>query len=297
MTASPDQPLWRELVGDTEPWRRGRIILVILGLFFFVQQSATFVSALLEGRVEQILIFAIAVVLFWLQFYFVWIGIHWIRWVWGAWNLIIGFCLLIWAWLDGSGPRSVIACVTLLIGVYLCFSPSVYFFAQHQRESVRWKEALLIGAVCLMMLVSIAAGMFGVAAFKEDKRRDAGRFAADVVQKVCVEHDREWILRHVTKDSLKKKGYGRLDYFLTDAKDRVSDIVGVHPHASALKFRFRWPVNLESEAHVTMKLETESGPYYFGQILLDSGRGWEIDRMSWDYFPPSRTPRKLREGP
>jgi hypothetical protein len=86
------RPLWEQLDSEVEPWRRGRGILICLAAFYIVAQSLILAASILLGNIERFLIFGVGTVFFWLLFYLVWIGVHWIRWLLGGWNLIIGFC-------------------------------------------------------------------------------------------------------------------------------------------------------------------------------------------------------------
>jgi hypothetical protein len=72
-------------------------MLVCIGLFMGLLQCLVVIAQVILGNIEAFLVFAILIILFWLQFYFVWIGVHWLRWLWGGGNLFTGFCLL-------SGP-------------------------------------------------------------------------------------------------------------------------------------------------------------------------------------------------
>jgi len=54
-----NQPLWREVVGDTEPWRRGRLFLILLGVLTFCLQCLAFGGIILAGDIERALILGI----------------------------------------------------------------------------------------------------------------------------------------------------------------------------------------------------------------------------------------------
>ena len=71
MDSIESEPLWREVVGDTEPWRRGRIILIVFAILTLLNQALLFTAMALNGAVEVVLGFAIGGVLFWLLFYFI----------------------------------------------------------------------------------------------------------------------------------------------------------------------------------------------------------------------------------
>jgi len=61
--------LW--LYGETEPWRRGRTILITIGLFYATVHGLFFLAALLGGGLEIALVVAIALVIYWLAFAFI----------------------------------------------------------------------------------------------------------------------------------------------------------------------------------------------------------------------------------
>jgi hypothetical protein len=73
----------------------------------------------------------------------------------GAWAGAIGFCWVIWGLGAGNVAMVAYGAINLLIASYFCLSPSVYFFAKHQRETVRWKEAAAIALVCFLLLCSV----------------------------------------------------------------------------------------------------------------------------------------------
>jgi hypothetical protein len=118
----PDESpsLWEQFDSEVEPWRRGRGILICIAAFYIVAQSLILAACILLGNIERFLIFGVGAVFFWLLFYLVWIGVDWIRWLLGGWNLIIGFCLLIWAWRDMSGIETLSATIALS-SAHICF--------------------------------------------------------------------------------------------------------------------------------------------------------------------------------
>src|SRR3978361_2261983 len=101
MTPNDPPPLWREVVGDTEPWRRGRIAVVLFGVLTLLNQSLIFGADILSGNIEHLLGLGLFALLFWLQFYFIWVGIHWVRWLNAAFSGLAGFAFLIRGMRDG----------------------------------------------------------------------------------------------------------------------------------------------------------------------------------------------------
>jgi hypothetical protein len=82
MTSAPTDPLWKEVLGDTEPWRRGRLFLVLVGCVSILSQGLVVVSGIIAGFIEFAVVQAIVALVFWLQSNFIWIGwqIHAIHW-------------------------------------------------------------------------------------------------------------------------------------------------------------------------------------------------------------------------
>jgi hypothetical protein len=286
--------LWEIYDSETELWRRGRVILVLIGLFHFGSQGILILSALFNGNLERTFIIAGTVVLFWLLFYFVWIGVHWVRFIWGGWNMIAGFCLLIWAWRDMSGFETLAGSISLLIGAYLCFSPPVYFFAKRQREIVHWPESLLFGAVCFLMLLSIAAATICFSAFRQQREQEACAFADEANQHVYVDQNLEWAATHVTQTSLQQNGQERLRYFFEDTKNRLGRAREISQAKATVSMRFSTPFNIESSARVIATAETDNGPAEVYAMLRDGGDGWQIDRMWWRFLPLSEPWRSAK---
>jgi hypothetical protein len=122
--------LWELYHSEVPPWKRGRTILACIALSHFVLQCLLALAFVLDGSAVRVCAFGFAAVIFWLLFYFVWIGVAWLRWLWGVWNLATGFCLLIWAWRDLSeletlfgheyGHRSL---SLFAVGLFFCQAP------------------------------------------------------------------------------------------------------------------------------------------------------------------------------
>jgi hypothetical protein len=204
--------LWELYDSEVPPWQRGRTILACIALSHFVLQCLLALPFVLDGRVVRVCAFGFAAVIFWLLFYFVWTGVAWLRWLWGVGNPATGFCLLIWAWRDLSGLETLFGTMNIVIGAYL-FSPSVYFFARHQKKTTHWKEALLFAAGCCLIMCNVAAIAVGFWFFLEQHRRDACHFADDAGQHIYVDQDRDWAFAHVLKKP-DDPYRSRLDYFL-----------------------------------------------------------------------------------
>ena len=277
--------LWELYHSEVPPWKRGRTILACIALSHFVLQCLLALAFVLDGSAVRVCAFGFAAVIFWLLFYFVWIGVAWLRWLWGIWNLATGFCLLIWAWRDLSELETLFGTTNMVIGVYL-FSPSVYFFARRQKETTHWKEALLFAAGCCLIMCNVAAVAVGFWFFLEQHRRDACHFADDAGQHIYVDQDRDWAFAHVLKKSDDPYG-SRLDYSLRYTKSSLGSVREISPANGVVRLQFHFPWKFEYKALLRSRAESTGGPMALRFVLLSSGDRWEIEHFSWDYLPIS----------
>ena len=196
------RPLWEQLDSEVEPWRRGRLVLVVIALLNLSFQGLILCVGIILGETEGLLRFTTFWVLFWLQFYFIWIGVHWIRWLAGAWAGLTGFAYLIWGWRDGNVYEIAFACINLFIGVYLGLSPSVYFFAKHQQERRKWPHSLAVGAVFLLLFVTLYLGTVGVSGYRARLEAEACDFADRAFPRIFTDHDTYFFLDEITERGL-----------------------------------------------------------------------------------------------
>src|ERR1700730_17068627 len=119
MNAREGETLWRHVVWDTEPCPRGRFFLILLAVLTFCFQGLALGSGILAGNIEQVLVLSIFALIFWLQYYFIWIGVHWVRWLNGAWNALAGFTFVIWGFRDGATIAIVLGIYLFCVGAYL----------------------------------------------------------------------------------------------------------------------------------------------------------------------------------
>jgi hypothetical protein len=274
-------------------WRRGRIVLVCIGAFYFLVQGSALASELIAGNLERLLILSIGVTFFWLLFYFVWIGWHWVRWIWGGLNLLAGFIILIWAWRDQNGFEAASAAIGLLLGSYLGLAPSVYIFAKRQRETVRWKESLLFGAVCFLILLSIGAAILGLFGYRSQRLEEACAFANEASQRIYIDHDVDWVWAHVTQHSLERGGRGRVAAFLDYTKGHLGEARRIEPAKGLIQIRFRFPVTIQAQAEIISRAEVPDALIEIRFLLWDVGAGWQIEHMRWNYLPlPKSLPRQ-----
>ncbi|MEP6936978.1 MAG: hypothetical protein ABI871_02810 [Chthoniobacterales bacterium] len=149
MKTREPEPLWREVVGDTEPWRRGRLALITFGAFMFINHALVLAGKVLTGNVERLLIMAIFMVIWWLQFYFIWIGLHWVRWVGCAFSALFGFALLIWGLRDEVPAEMLSGAFGFASVAYIGFAPSVYFLrSDNASRCAGWNRLRLPLSAC-----------------------------------------------------------------------------------------------------------------------------------------------------
>jgi hypothetical protein len=277
--------LWERYDSETEPWKRGRLILILIGVFHLALQVIFIGSTAVTGNLERSALVAVGSIFFWLLFYFVWIGIHWIRFVWGGWNMVVGYCYLIWAWRDLNGIETFSGATTFLIGFYLCFSPSIYFFARHQREIIRWRESILIGFICLVMLFSVGASAMGLFITREQWRRDASLFAAETGHRIYHDRDFQWVLDHVTPESRQESGPQRLRRFFESNKEQLGEVGLMEEPRTQIRLRFQPPLGFAAEARADGRAQTKSGPVEVHETFENKAGDWQIVHMWWTYLP------------
>jgi hypothetical protein len=277
--------LWEIYDSETEPWKKGRMILILVGFFYLLTQGLIFAATILSGNIEWTLTFAVNAVFCWFLFYLIWIGVHWIRWICGAWNAVLGFCLIIWGWRDGDAFGAGLGAICLLIGIYLCLSPSVYEFARRQRETVRWKEALLIAVVCLLVIGSFGSALLGLGLVQLQREKEASLFAEEAGRRVYLDRDMEWMLAHVTAQSLEHHGKERMTNFFANNRKRLGNIEQISAAHAIVHTSLKLPSTFSSDAQVTAEAETAAGPVELHTVMFDFGHGWEIDQMWWRFEP------------
>lgn len=279
------EPLWRTVVGEPEPWRRGRLFLILLGVLTFLVHCLTLGQCLLWGDIERLFVTTVYVLIFWLQYYFIWIGVHWVRWLNGAWSMLVGFVLVIWGWRDQVSVAVLVGIYLLCMGAYLALAPSVYFFAKRQRESVRWLEALVVAAAFLVLLGSIGCGIVGLLAHKASLEQEARQFADTAFRSIFTEHDTYFMLDHASKNLLDTGG-GRegLTRFLQATTIQAGDVGDIQPAQGTVRFRYSIPLQLGSEGEMITEGRGDRGRIRLRMVVIETGNDWTIDAIRWSYF-------------
>lgn len=258
-------------------------MLIGIGLFQMLAQVYTLMIMAFTVGVEQIAVFAVGCVLFWLFFYFVWIGINWMRWLWGAWDLIAGFCLLMWGWSNSNSIEIAVGSIIFIVGFILCFSPSIYFFAQHQREHVRWLEAVLTAGVCLLLVASIGTALLSFIALREDWRKDATSFAMEANHRIYQDRDFDWVQARVNDVTSRRQGPERLQNFFRENRERLGAVSAFEEPRSRIIIRVLWPLDLAGTVWVDSRANTSFGPVETHEIVEGRRGDWHLDHMWWEW--------------
>jgi hypothetical protein len=291
MNPREPEPLWRSVVGDPEPWRRGRLFLVVLASITFLLQALWLLSLIIIGDIERLLLAGIVTLIFWLSYYFIWIGVHWVRWLVGGWNALSGFALVIWGMRDGAGLTVFAGVYSLGVGAYLGFAPAVYFFAKRQHETVRRGESLGIAGVFLLLLGSLTAGVLGLLGHKANLEREAREFADTAFKRIFAEHDEQFILQHASNRLLESGGGpAKLTYFLRDATRRAGFVHDIGPSSGSLRFWYLFPFRLGSEGQMHGWGVGRDSRVRMQLIIGEAGGPWQIHAIGWQpdlpYAPP-----------
>jgi hypothetical protein len=292
MAADAPEPLWREVVGDTEPWRRGRNFLIGIAVLQLLVHVASVAVEALGGDIERIVRTGAGATVFWLCFFLVWVGIHWVRLVWAGLGCVLGLAKLIWGIRDGNLVHLIDATISLPLAAYLGFAPAVYHFAVRQRERLRWPEVAAFGAVFVLLLGSFGAAVFGVTAYRVQQEHGARAFAEQAFRRVFVERDAEYLRQRATERVLYQEGWERLKWFVQQLQYEVGTVQEVGPPQGRVRCFLKMPGVLVTEATLIAYAKSSSA----GAIRLhmrcgNAGAGWQIDSMSWRYADVAPAPQ------
>ena len=278
-TDSPE-PLWRELVGDPEPWRRGRRIIVAIALLTVLIQGWVAYISLLAGGLERTLSFAAGLVLWWLMFAFVWFGTHWVRLLLGAYTLLIAFAELIWAIRDDMPIRFIAVVLNGAMGAAL-FAPSVYFFAVRQRERIRWPEKLVVVAVFLLLFGSLVAALFGFAFNRAGVQQNAAQYGERALDRLFVHNDTAFLYGAATESFSSKYGEPGLSELMARKYMLLGDTRALKIIDTKVRTNFSLPMTISYAAVVTAEGTAECGPVRVAVEVHRGDDGWKVHGLWW----------------
>lgn len=286
MTAPETAPLWREVViGETEPWRRGRLFLVIYAIISLANHAFVLADFALRGVLDPLVINAAVIAIFWLQFYFIWIGVSWVRWIQAALGGLLGFALVIWGVRDGAMLWVGLGIFNFVLAAYLGLAPSVYFFAKYQRERRRWIEVIAVAFVFALLLASLGAGILGLIGYRTSRTAEALEFGDRAFRHVFTEHDTQFLLERTT-DRLMKEGGGvdGLTKFLQITTMRAGDVHDIKPATGTLRCWYKFPFSVGTYGEVFAEGMGERGRVRLWMRIGEGGQGWQIDAVWWTYI-------------
>lgn len=277
------RPLWKEVVvGDPEPWRRGRTFLVVVACLTLLAQLLVIASGIAVGSIDFALFHAAVALIFWLQFYFIWIGIHWVRWLTGGWNALLGFIYLVWGIRDGNILSVIVGVYSLGLGCYMALAPSVYFFAKRQRETVRRGESIIIALGFLILFGTLAVGFVSLQGYRASVEREGREFADRAFRRLFTEHDTAFLLDHASDRLMKAAGdRNHLSRFLSDEFLRGGDVHDITPPAGSLQLRYSFPFRLFGEGQMSSTGFGEKSGIVMQMVIGDETGDWQIHSIGW----------------
>jgi hypothetical protein len=284
--SSEPAPLWREVVvGDTEPWRRGRLFLIIYALISLANHALILADFVLRGLLDPLVFNAAIIAIFWLQFYFIWIGVSWVRWVQAAFGGLVGFALIIWGLRDGVGFWVAIGLLSFGLAAYLGLAPSVYFFANHQRERRRWVDVVAVAGVFLLLLASLGAGILGLTGYRASRLAEAQQFADRAFTHIFTEHDTQFLVERATERLMKEGGgMGGLTKFLQQTTMQAGDVQEIKPSSGSLRCWYKFPFGIGTFGEVNSEGVGDRGRVRLWMRIGEGGRDWQIDAVWWNYI-------------
>jgi hypothetical protein len=286
MRENEPQNLW--LYGEVEPWRRGRTILVSIGLFFAFAHALVLWAFFRSGLIEVALGTTIVLILWWLGFAFIWFGTHWVRWLLGAYTLLAGFVYFIWGIRDASVIQLTVGVLDLLIGAFF-FAPSVHHFALRQKESIRWPEKLIVSGAFLLLAMSLLLALVALGFDRADVEREAQRYGMESLQKIFVENDTYYLLAEASEEWLHQPaGNLAVTQPLTDKVMRLGNVEYVRVTKTELHPIYRFPLTVGYVGLIDGEGQGRCGAVWLRLAVTRSAQGWRINGFWWRCWDPNR---------
>jgi hypothetical protein len=257
--------------------------LLVIGAFnLLLQGFGIYENASLENP-EALMGFAVFCALFWLQFYLIWIGINWIRWLAGAWTGLSGFCFLIWALRDGDMPLAAGGAINCLIAAYFCISPSVYFFAKRQRENRSWLHSGMVVAVFVLLSFTFFIGSVALFAYHARAEASAIEFAQEAAIHIYTDQDREWMFANLSPADVAAGTPQSLNAFFDQNVGRLGPVLQIStPRPASMRLIYHFPKDFTFRAQVSADGKSSYGPVRVHLWISNAGEGWIIDRTWWE---------------
>ncbi len=283
MDSDTPEPLWREVVGDTEPWRRGRLLLGSVAVLTAAGQALVIFVAVAAGSIHFALATAAFAVVWWWLFAFIWFGTHWLRWLLGGMALLFAFAQWIWAVRDGAWFLYIGVVTNTFLGV-TCFAPSVHFFAVRQRERIRWPEKLIVAGVFVVLFASAGMASLGFNLYTAAVQQEAVAFEETAMRRLFAQNDTAYLLAHASDAFARKYGREGLSGLLARKGMRLGELHDLQilgrPDGN-LRMRYAFPARIEYSGIVDAVATGDCGPVQLRVIVLRSADGWRVDGFWW----------------
>ncbi len=213
--------------------------------------------------------------------YLVWIGQNWPRWIVAPVFACAGFAGAVRAMVQGDGPLFLGGLLCLTIFFYLALAPTVYAFARHQRERIRFVEAAIVGAVFLLVATSLGSGLYGFYRYDTELQERATAYAGRAFNQIFVYHD----------DGFLRANLSEKQRLLTPQEfvQRIADSLGQPRWIGELRGVFTTHL-ARRELQVTGLFQIpvlfrDDTPIWINLEVSRSGDGWQIDQVGWEYTP------------
>jgi hypothetical protein len=284
MNSDVPEPLWRAVVGDPEPWRRGRVLLVCVALLNLLVHALLIVATLASGAIDRLIAVALSLIVSCCLFAFIWLGTHWVRWLLGSWSLLAAFAEFIWSIRDGSAPRFIAALVNCFVGAAL-FAPSVHFFAVRQRERIRWLEKLVLASVFALLFASFWFGLLALKFMSTGVRREAYDEGTAVLRRVFVENDTRYLFEHASDELFTRYGQAGLSGMLANKYIRTGDMRDLRVTRADVRPLYAFPATIRYLAEADGEAAAQCGVVHMRVQMLRSAGDWRITGTYWRCDP------------
>ncbi|HEX4630529.1 MAG TPA: hypothetical protein VH188_06145 [Chthoniobacterales bacterium] len=278
MTTPDSAPLWKEVLGDAEPRRRGREAIIVVSIVILLGEALSVIAKLMSGNPRD---FFLQIVIAWsvaLLLYFVWIGQSWARWILAPVFFIDGCWDIVWGIIGSNGLWVVIGIGELIIFTYLAISPSVYVFARHQRERIRRWEVLAISGIFLLVLLSLSSGILAFFIYQHRLQAEGTEFARMTFHRVFENRDPNYLADH----SSRRRKFSSPQDLIDQINSELGEIQKVGPLGTSFRTKFVLD-HLEIQGTARLRVVFQEAPVWVTISISRKDEDWEIDHISWNY--------------
>lgn len=258
--------------------------LIIYGIISLANHAFLLGNFVIQGLLDPLIFNAALMALFWMQFYFIWIGVSWVRWIQAGFAGLVASALIIWGLRDGMMFWIGLGVVNFGLAAYLGLAPSVYFFARYQRERRNWKEVIAVAFVFFLLMASFGAGILGLAGYRASRMAEAREFADRAFQHIFAEHDTQFLLEHTTERLMKEGGgMAGLTKFLQTTTMRAGDVHDIKPSTATLRCWYKFPFGMGTYGEAISEGLGNRGRIKLWVRIGEGGQDWQIDAVWWSY--------------